>query len=101
MSFDALAAAKAYAQAAQTPLDGPREGAGAGPDFGAMVTDAMRETQSVLSTAEASTTQMARGEGELVDVVTAITAAETTLETVVTIRNEVIRAYQEVMRMPV
>lgn len=100
MSFDALAAAKAYANAAQAPL-GSDKSAVSGPDFGKMVADAARETEQTLKTAETASAEMARGDAELVDVVTAVTAAETTLETVVTIRNEVIKAYQEVMRMPV
>jgi len=38
---------------------------------------------------------------ELVDVVTAVANAETTLETVVALRDRMISAYQDIMRMPV
>jgi flagellar hook-basal body complex protein FliE len=34
-------------------------------------------------------------------VVTAVAAAEATLETVIAVRDEVIKAYQEIMRMPI
>ena len=35
------------------------------------------------------------------DVVTAVAAAEVQLESVVAVRDQVIRAYQEILRMPV
>ena len=38
---------------------------------------------------------------DLVDIVTAISNAEVTLDTVVTIRDRAIQAYQEIIRMPV
>ena len=41
------------------------------------------------------------GKAELVDVVTAISAAESSLETVMAVRDQVINAYQEIMRMPI
>lgn len=100
MSFDALAAAKAYAQSAKAPLENTKA-VGGMPDFGDMVANAVRGAQDTVHKAEATTQQVAAGEGDLVDAVTALTAAETTLETVVTVRNEVIRAYQEILRMPV
>lgn len=41
------------------------------------------------------------GEADLTDVVQAVTAAEVTLQTVVSVRDRMISAYQEVMRMPI
>ena len=41
------------------------------------------------------------GKVELTDVVTAVTNAELTLQTVVAVRDRVIQAYQEIMRMPI
>ena len=41
------------------------------------------------------------GEAELTEVVQAVTAAEVTLETVVAVRDRMISAYQEIMRMPI
>jgi flagellar hook-basal body complex protein FliE len=40
-------------------------------------------------------------EAELTDVVTAVSNAELTLQTVVTIRDRVIQAYQDIIRMPI
>ena len=41
------------------------------------------------------------GEADLTDVVTAVSNAEMTLKTVVTVRDRVLAAYQEILRMPV
>ncbi len=41
------------------------------------------------------------GEADLKDVVTAVANAENTLETVVAVRDKVLSAYQEILRMPI
>jgi flagellar hook-basal body complex protein FliE len=51
--------------------------------------------------AETAVTNAAMGKGDLVDVVTAVAAAEATMETVIAVRDEVIKAYQDIMRMPI
>jgi len=99
------AALRAYAdaiqQAARAP-GGAQETAGAQTvDFSAMVTDAVETTETALRTAETLSAQGAAGQAELVDVVTAMAAAELQLETVVSVRDQVIRAYNEILRMPI
>ena len=47
------------------------------------------------------TAASATGDAELIDVATAVSAAEITLETMVAVRDEVVRAYQEILRMPI
>ena len=42
-----------------------------------------------------------QGKANLVDVVTAISSAETSLETIMAVRDQAISAYQEIMRMPI
>ena len=42
-----------------------------------------------------------QGQGSLIDVVTAVSSAEASLETVIAVRDQVIQAYQEIMRMPI
>lgn len=70
-------------------------------DFGAMVTDMVGQTTQAIGQAEQMTGEAAVGQGELVDVVTAVAAAEVQLETVIAIRDQVIKAYQEILRMPI
>jgi flagellar hook-basal body complex protein FliE len=51
--------------------------------------------------AESLTNAAATGQAEMIDVVTAVAAAEVQLETVIAVRDQVIRAYQEILRMPI
>jgi len=50
---------------------------------------------------QAAAGQGAAGQGDIVQVVNSVTAAELTLETVVAIRDRVISAYQDIMKMPI
>ena len=70
-------------------------------DFGAMVSDMVGQTTDAIGQAEQMTGQAALGQAELVDVVTAVAAAEVQLETVIAVRDQVIKAYQEILRMPI
>ena len=99
------AALRAYAAAQQAAASAAPGGgdpaASSGVDFGALVNDAVANTESSLKAAETMTAQAAVGQAELVDVVTAVSAAETQLETVIAVRDQVIRAYQDIVKMPI
>ena len=69
--------------------------------FGDMVKDAGRDAVESLRHSEKMSAQAITGEADLVDVVQAVTNAEMTLQTVVTMRDRMMSAYQEIMRMPV
>ncbi|MEZ5892744.1 MAG: flagellar hook-basal body complex protein FliE [Parvularculaceae bacterium] len=101
--MDAVRAAQAYAQAARSAASAAAEPAAeaAKPNFGELVKNAIADTASSLKAGEAASAQVAAGEANLVDVVTAISAAEVSLETALAVRNRVIEAYQEIMRMPI
>lgn len=103
MSMDAIRAAQAYAQAARAAASGGADAAAETlkPDFGGLVKSAIADTASSLKAGETAAAQVAGGEASLVDVVTAISAAEVSLETALAVRNRVIEAYQEIMRMPI
>ena len=102
-----LAAAKAYA-AAQKSM-GVDESIGAssaasaaqGAGFGDILKSAMTDAISSSKHAEHQMAAQVAGKTELVDVVTAISAAEASLETVMAVRDQAISAYQEIMRMPI
>ena len=51
--------------------------------------------------AEAMTEQAVTGKAELLDVVNAVSNAQVTLQTVVAVRDRVMSAYQEILRMPI
>ena len=102
-----LAGIRAYAAAARQASGTPETGTQPATDpsgvsaFGNMVMTALTETQDVMRNSENLTAQNAAGQAELVDVVTAMAAAEVQLETVISVRDQVIRAYQEILRMPI
>jgi len=75
---------------------------GVGPqNFQGMLTDALSNAVGTMRAGEAASAQGATGQGDLVGVVNAVTAAELTLETVVAIRDRVIAAYQDILKMPI
>lgn len=54
-----------------------------------------------LRTSEQMSAKAVTGEADITDVVQAVTAAELTLQTVVSVRDRLVGAYQEIMRMPI
>ena len=86
-------AAAAYASA------GSAGGGGAG--FGAALTRAMENGVQMGRSADASATQALMGQGSVSDAVLSISRAELALQTAVSLRDRVVAAYQEVMRMPI
>ena len=102
-TIPASMALNAYARAAGMGgnVQTPQPGAGSQPNgaFGDMLKQAMNEA---VNTSKAQIAAVTGGTGgNIVDVVTAVAEAESTLQTVVTIRDKVITAYQEIMRMPI
>ena len=75
--------------------------AGAGQGFGDLLNDAMKDASVSMRSGETAAVQGATGQGDIVQVVNAVTNAELTLETVVAIRDRVIGAYQDIMKMPI
>ena len=61
----------------------------------------MKDAANTMRIGETAAAQGAAGKGDIVQVVNAVTAAELTLETVVAVRDRVISAYQDIMRMPI
>ena len=66
-----------------------------------MVDGLVKPAADGLRAAETATAKQVTGKGDLIDVVTAIGAAETALETVVAVRDRVVNAYQDIMRMQI
>ncbi|MEZ5996573.1 MAG: flagellar hook-basal body complex protein FliE [Hyphomonadaceae bacterium] len=100
MAIDPVSAARAYQQAARANQGGAAD-ASAGTDFGGLVQEAIRQAGQSAGAAESQAMAVAGGQADIVDVVTAIAAAETQLQTVIAVRDQVISAYQEILRMPI
>jgi flagellar hook-basal body complex protein FliE len=101
-----ISAASAYASVARLTngLGGADVAAGldkSGGDFAAALKDAMAAVSETGKKSDAQTHSMVNGKGNLVDVVTAVSETEVAIDAVVAVRDKVIAAYEEIMKMPI
>jgi flagellar hook-basal body complex protein FliE len=99
-----IIAAKAYAAAQDIAAAGSGGGAAAissGPDFGQMVNQAVSQAVNDSRAAESQITAQVQGKTNLVDVVTAISSAQTSLDTMIAVRDQMIQSYQQIMNMQI
>ena len=107
MNSSSLAAAKAYLSAQQLHAGNTQTAAGAGPQadsvsgFGEVLADAMQNALETGRQTETQAQSLVRGEGDMVNVVTAVAETEVAMQTLVTVRDRVSSAYQEIMNMPI
>lgn len=101
----AIDAAAAYGRALNQAAGGSSAGdvatGGDGASFKAALTDAIGGVTEATAGSETASMQAVAGEADLVDVVTAVTNAELVVETVVAVRDRVIQAYNDIIRMPI
>ena len=69
--------------------------------FADMVGSATKQMVKSSREAEQVTVDAVAGKADLTDVVMALNNAQTTLQTVVAVRDRVLTAYQEILRMPI
>ena len=102
MTINALQAARAYQIAGQetNPVAAEKTSANIH-DFGKMVGEVIGDVTDSGRAADAASKAAVAGKGDIVDVVTAISETEMALETLVSVRDKVISAYEEIMRMPI
>ncbi|KZL21338.1 Flagellar hook-basal body complex protein FliE [Pseudovibrio axinellae] len=100
---NASVAASAYANTAKlaNPLEAGNEVADKSGAFGNMVQSAISEINESGQVADVQSLDLLQGKANVVDVVTAVAETELALETVVSVRDRVISAYEEIMRMPI
>jgi flagellar hook-basal body complex protein FliE len=107
MAVGITGAVNAYQAAIQRLADGAGGSAKATPasapagDFSAMVRGFAEDAVKVGQSAENQTAAAAAGKADLNSVVMAVSEAELTLNTVVAVRDKVIEAYREILRMPI
>jgi flagellar hook-basal body complex protein FliE len=90
------AAADAYTRTARSG------GGSAAPNsFGAAISQALDQAVQTGQTADTQAMQAVSGGGNLTEVVTALSHAEMTLQTATVIRDRVVQAYQDIMKMPI
>jgi flagellar hook-basal body complex protein FliE len=98
-----LIAAKAYAAVQEAAVNGIAGGAAAaaGPDFGQMISQVINQTVTDSKAAESQMSAQVQGKANLVDVVTAISSAQTSLDTMIAVRDQMIASYQQIMNMAI
>jgi flagellar hook-basal body complex protein FliE len=107
VTFVAANAANAYQAANRIAGSGVSDAAGAnagatqGANFSNALSDVMKSASDTMHAGETAATSGLTGQGDVVNMVNAVTAAELTLQTVVAVRDKVISAYQDVMRMSI
>lgn len=96
-----MAAARAYSAIQGTEMPASPAGGAQPSGFADTLTSVMGDMTATSRAAETQMTAAVQGQGSLIDVVTAVSSAEASLETVMAVRDQVIAAYQEIMRMPI
>jgi flagellar hook-basal body complex protein FliE len=109
-----IAAARAYANLAR--IADPNQGAAGalggalggltggkmgGPDFSAVLKEAVGSVVDAGRKSDAQSQALAGGKANLIDVATAVAETEVAIETMVSVRDKVIQAYEEIMRMQI
>jgi flagellar hook-basal body complex protein FliE len=96
-------AANAYASLARI-LDTGGAGKGGdsnGPSFSAVLRDALGSVADAGRKSDAQTVAMAQGKANVMDVVTAVAETDVAVSTLVSVRDRVIQAYEDIMKMPI
>jgi flagellar hook-basal body complex protein FliE len=96
MDIKTSIAAQSYAQARQAAAPEPTSGSAA-----EGFTKLAESFANTLMTGEATAKAAMVGDADPHALVQALAAAESAIETVVTVRDKVVEAYQEILRMPV
>lgn len=87
--------------AGQGGLGGAANGAASGPNFGSILKDVLHAVSDAGAKADAQTQAVAMGKANMVDVVTAVAESETAIATLVSVRDKVIAAYEDILKMPI
>ena len=106
MAITFNAASAAYTNAARLINDAAKSAApaptpGGQGDFASLLAEQVQGVMESGRAADQKAMDLVSGKGDIVDVVTAISQTEMAIETMVSVRDRVISAYEEIMRMPI
>ncbi|HEY3792222.1 MAG TPA: flagellar hook-basal body complex protein FliE [Bradyrhizobium sp.] len=96
-------AANAYANLARLmdPGAAGKSPDAGGPSFGDLLKDAIGSVVDGGRKSDAQTAAMATGKANVMDVVTAVAETDVKISTLVSVRDKVISAYEDIMKMPI
>lgn len=104
MSVNPISAANAYATAARAlrpAAPEPTTGLAEQGNFSGLLQAAYDNVSSADRNVEANAAGMSAGKTDTVGLVTAVAESELAVDTLVTVRDRVIAAYQEILNMPI
>jgi flagellar hook-basal body complex protein FliE len=96
-----ITGAAAYAAAQSASPSGSQAPATASDSFGTVLQNAMTGLSNLGQDADTKSVQAMTGSGSLTDVVMAVSKAEMALQASVAVRDKMVSAYQDIMRMTV
>lgn len=99
MAVDFTSAVNAYANANRM-ISGAAPSTAEGQSFGKMVQQAATGVVDALNKSETASLQAVTGKADLAAVTEAVTNAQMALQTAVALRDRVIAAYQDIIKMP-
>ena len=76
-------------------------GQSTGPSFGSLLKDVVGSVVEAGRKSDAQAQALVNGKSNIVDVVTAVSETEVAVQAMVSVRDKVIAAYEEIMRMPI
>jgi flagellar hook-basal body complex protein FliE len=107
MPTPTAAAANAYAALSRlgTNTANIANGLGAaqdsGPSFSSVLNNVIDSVSQAAVKSDAQAQAVANGKANMVDVVTAVAETETAVQTLVSVRDKVISAYEDILKMPI
>jgi flagellar hook-basal body complex protein FliE len=90
--------AKSPAQEASLSLPGAEK---ADTSFASVLKNAIGSIEDIGNKSDAQTRAMVNGKSNMVDVVTAVSETEVAIDAVVAVRDKIIQAYEDIMKMPI
>lgn len=107
MTIPFNAAATAYSNASKlidssfkTGVD-PTKSTDQGPDFAKLLSQAVQGVEASGKASDQKALDLVNGKGNLVDTVTSVAQTQIAVEGMVAVRDRVISAYQDIMKMPI
>jgi flagellar hook-basal body complex protein FliE len=74
---------------------------GSGPNFSAVLKTVIDSVSEAAQKSDAQAQAVANGKANMVDVVTAVAETETAVQTLVSVRDKVIAAYEDILKMQI
>ena len=100
-----ISATQAYASIAKlTEAAGLAKAGGetsGGPGFASLLKDALGAVNQAGQNSDKQAQAVAAGKSNIIDVVTAVAESEVAIDAVVAVRDKVISAYEDIMKMPI